>query len=259
MAPPVELPATLTCLDDLTRGKDALLAQCQYLRAAHDRQPAAVGAPPWRQQPAGFAGLARIVVGQQVSIQSAHAIWARFEAAKLMEPVAYLTADEAAYRAIGLSRTKQATLTRIAQAASSGDLSTEQLVSAPEDDIRAALTAIKGVGPWTADIYLLFSLMRQDAFAPGDLALQIAAGELLPGGERLTPAALLDLAQGWRPWRGVAARMLWAYYGAQRADRVGATKQGATKRGATEQGAGKAGDSTRGATGAAAGEPMSAL
>ena len=87
--------------------------------------------------------------------------------------------------------------------------------------IREALTGISGIGPWTADIFLMFCLGRADAFASGDLALQIAAQWATGLDERPGPAALLDLAERWRPWRGVAARLLWAYYAAVKDGRSG--------------------------------------
>lgn len=193
---------------DVREGVRALRRKCPHLRRAHDQ----AGDPPLRRHVAGFEGLARIIVGQQLSIASAEAIWRRLALAVApMGPEAFMRASDEELRAAGLSRGKVRTL-RAASEAIAGGLDLDRLVNAPEEKVHAALTALPGIGPWSADIYLLFCLGRADAFAPGDLALQTAAGRALGLAERPSREALLAIAERWRPWRGVAAHMLWAYY-----------------------------------------------
>jgi DNA-3-methyladenine glycosylase II len=191
---------------------------CPAMRAIHE----VAGDPPLRRNIAGFPGLARIIIGQQVSVASATAIWARFAAvAQPMSAavVGALTDDQ--FREGGLSRPKIKTLRAIAAAVSTG-LELDALVLMDEAAARDALTAISGIGPWTADIYLMFCLGRADVFASGDLALQEAARMALGLDGRPSADALAVIAdQRWRPWRGVAARMLWHYYAATKAPKSG--------------------------------------
>jgi DNA-3-methyladenine glycosylase II len=112
-----------------------------------------------------------------------------------------------------LSRPKIRTLRAIADACTNG-LDLARLASAGEEDVHAALTQVVGIGPWTADVYIMFCLGRADAWAPGDLALQVAAQRALALDERPSSDALEEIGERWRPWRGVAARLLWAYYAA---------------------------------------------
>jgi DNA-3-methyladenine glycosylase II len=98
----------------------------------------------------------------------------------------------------------------------SGQLKLDALSRAPEDVIHAELTALRGIGPWTADIYIMFSLARADAWSPGDLALQYAVKDALLLAERPTLMQMNEVAEAWRPWRGVAARLLWSYYALRR-------------------------------------------
>ncbi len=193
---------------DLREGVRALKRKCPHLARVHAR----TGNPALRRSPAGFEGLARIVVGQQLSIASAEAIWSRFVAAvRPMTPEAFLDLSDVALRSAGLSRGKVRTLRALCSAIADG-LDLDALTHAPEDDVHAALTAVPGIGPWSADIFLLFCLGRADAFAAGDLALQTAAISALGLEERPSREALLALAERWRPWRGAAAHLLWADY-----------------------------------------------
>lgn len=195
--------------EDIRAGMRALRRKCPHLRRVHD----VTGDPPLRRRPAGFEGLARIVVGQQLSTASAGAIWSRLEAAVTpLDAHGLLSADEAVLRAAGLSAAKIRTLRNIARAVADGALAIETLASLPDDVIHEQLTAVPGIGPWTADIFIMFCLGRRDAFAAGDLALQVAAAGALGLERRPTAAELLELAERWRPWRGVAARLLWAYH-----------------------------------------------
>lgn len=169
--------------------------------------------PAIRRRRAGFAGLASIVVGQQVSTASAAAIWARLEAAfDPLTPGAILAASDAALKAPGLSAPKIRTLRAIARAIDDRSLPLETLGQMKADDAHARLVAVAGIGPWTADVYLLFCLGHADAFAAGDLALQEAARLAYGFEARPGAKALAAFAERWRPWRGVAATVLWAHY-----------------------------------------------
>lgn len=194
--------------DDLREGVRALRRKCAVMRRVHD----VAGHPPLRRREAGFEGLARIIVGQQVSVASANAIWNRtFAAVQPFTPEVLLLTEDAVLGTAGLSRPKIRTLRAIALACVEG-LDLKRLEAASDEDVHAALTQVSGIGPWTADIFLLFCLGRADAWAAGDLALQIAAQQAFGLEERPDKEAMLDIAERWRPWRGVAARLLWAYY-----------------------------------------------
>jgi DNA-3-methyladenine glycosylase II len=204
---------------DIRAGVQALRRKCRAMRRVHD----ATGDPPLRRRAAGFEGLARIVVAQQLSTASAAAIWGRLAGA--IEPLradVLLQASEETLRGTGLSRTKIKTLRAIATAVDHNDLHLERLAAASDDAVHEALTRVSGIGPWTADIFLMFCLGRRDAFAAGDLALQVAAQYALGLGHRPIALELHDLADRWRPWRGVAARLLWAYYRLVKEPRSGA-------------------------------------
>lgn len=174
------------------------------------------GVVPLRRAPHGIEGLARIVVSQQLSVASAEAIWKRFAAAfPGARPAKLLKAEDAAFRATGLSGPKIRTLRAIAQAAKDG-FDFDHLAMLPGEEAHGRLTAIKGIGPWTADIYLLFCLGHADVFPAGDLALRIAVADAF-GLEPPMPVAELEArALRWSPWRGVAARLFWSYYRVRR-------------------------------------------
>jgi DNA-3-methyladenine glycosylase II len=173
----------------------------------------AAGRPQLRRRPDGFAGLASIVVSQQVSTASAKAIWGRIEAA--FDPFdhrAVLRARAARLARLGLSAPKIRTLKSIAKAIERGDLDLAALAELPPDASHRMLTAVHGIGPWTADIYLLFCLGHADAWPAGDLALQEAARLLFALEARPSSLDMGPLAESWRPWRGAAACLLWTYY-----------------------------------------------
>jgi len=198
---------------DLAAGIAALSRRCADMRRARK----VGGMPQLRRYPPGIEGLARIVVGQQVSIASAEAIWGRTRAAiQPFDATTILELDDEGLRSAGLSRPKVRTLRAVAKAVAQREVDLESLAAQPEAAARQALVAITGIGPWTADIYLMFCAGRADAFAPGDLALQIATASLLHRPKRCSPDELTRLAERWRPLRGVAARLLWAYYTAAR-------------------------------------------
>ena len=139
---------------------------------------------------------------------AADAILGRLRAAGLDDPRAILGASDEALRACGLSRQKARYLRALAEA----DLPYVRLESLPTEDVVAHLVAVPGIGRWTAEIYCMFSLGRADVFAPADLALQESARLLFDLDQRPAERALRDMAAAWSPWRGVAARLLWAYY-----------------------------------------------
>jgi DNA-3-methyladenine glycosylase II len=198
---------------DLKEGVTALVKSCAHLARVH----ALAGDPPLRRRPSGFKGLVRVITSQQLSVASAGAIWRRLEAS--VEPftaIRFLSISERDLRAAGLSKSKIVTLRGLAESIESGTLDLDALSQEPEDVIHTKLTALKGIGPWTADIYILFCLARADAWSPGDLALQVAVKDALDLEARPNPALMIELAEAWRPWRAVAARMLWSYYAARR-------------------------------------------
>ena len=173
----------------------------------------ATGPPPLRLREPGFAGLAAIVVSQQVSVASADAIRGRLQSAfDPLDAGAITAATDEALRACGLSGAKVKTLRAIAEAMLSGALDMGALAAMPATDAHQALVAVHGIGPWTADIFLLFCLGHSDAWPAGDIALQEAARAALHLRARPETARLGRLGERWRPYRGVAARILWAYY-----------------------------------------------
>lgn len=174
---------------------------------------ARTGLPPLRLREGGFVGLASIIVSQQLSVASARAVWTRFESVFVpMTPERFLAATDDDMRLSGLSRPKQRALAALAAALVEKRLDLDALHEMTAEDVHRALTAISGIGPWTADIYLLFCLGHGDGFAAGDLAVQEAARHAFDLPARPKAPELAAMAEAWRPWRGVAVRLLWAYY-----------------------------------------------
>jgi DNA-3-methyladenine glycosylase II len=173
----------------------------------------AAGDVPLRRRPGGFEGLVRIVMAQQLSTASADAIWTRLRAAyEPFDHAALMRARTAKLQRVGLSAAKIKTVKAIARAVADGIIDFDALVAMPADDAHAIMTQVHGIGPWTTDIYLLFCLGHADAWPAGDLALQEAARMALALDARPTAREMVALAEAWRPWRGVAAHLLWAYY-----------------------------------------------
>lgn len=201
----------------------AMLAQqCRVMSRILKR----TGLPPPRNFPPDFSGLAKIVVGQQLSAQSAAAIWARVEQALLpFTPEAMLAHSDNDLKLLGLSNGKIQTLKALSRAVLEDGLDFPALNTADEHIIVERLTAVHGIGPWTADIYLLFALARRDAFAPGDLALQLAVQHHFKLERRPTAEELERIAERWRPARAVAARLLWADYAFARRALLGRAKK----------------------------------
>lgn len=191
--------------DQIQPARDWLAAADPALNFVHRVTPEF----EWRVRPGGFSGLLQMVVEQQLSTLAAAAIWSRFEADMGdVTPANVLAADERALRALGFSGQK----VRYAHALARADFDFPGLARLDDEEAVAALVALKGIGRWTAELYLLFCEARLDVFPAGDLALQegLRMGE---GGEaRLNEKGLYARAEAWRPYRGVAAHLLWRYY-----------------------------------------------
>ena len=198
---------------DVAAGLAALIAIDPRLERVVEK----AGPLPLRRRAGGFEGLAHVIMGQQISTHAAAAIWARFRASvDPFTPEEYLAASEETLRAAGLSFGKIRTLAGVATACSDG-LDLDALHDLSPEEAIAAMTALKGVGRWTAESYLLFCVGHPDVFPAGDLALQNAAYRGLKLRQRPDEKKLRKIAERWKPWRGVAARLFWAYYRAVRA------------------------------------------
>lgn len=172
-----------------------------------------IGYPEPRIRPRGYQTLLRTIVGQQVSVKAAQAVWDRLEAelGQGCDPAALIARDHDALRACGLSRQKQGYARSLAELVLSGTLDLHALPGDDEDAI-TALTRIKGIGRWSAEIYLLFAEGRPDIWPAGDLAVQIEIGRILALPERPSEQQTRELAEKWRPHRGAAAIMTWHHY-----------------------------------------------
>jgi DNA-3-methyladenine glycosylase II len=194
---------------DLDAGMAALIAADPRWAAVAERS----GRPPLRRRDGGYAGLAQIIVSQQVSVASAAAIYGRLaEACKPFEAACLLRLRKDRLLRLGLSNAKVKTLKAIAKAIKANDIDLTSLAGMPADDAHASLTRLHGIGPWTADIYLLACIGHADAWPAGDLALQEAARIAFGLKKRPTTREMGPLADRWRPWRAIAARLLWTYY-----------------------------------------------
>ncbi len=196
---------------------EARLLEGVAILTAQDADLAAIvhrwGPPPlWAREP-GFPTLVHIILEQQVSLASARAAFDRLLAvATPLTPTRFLELDDETLRAVGFSRQKAGYSRHLAQAIITGAFNIDGLLTAPDETARAALVARKGIGPWTADIYLLMCLGRPDVWPVGDLALQVAMQTIKGLAQRPTVVEMETLAEGWRPWRAVAARLLWHHY-----------------------------------------------
>jgi len=214
--------ATLDVTDrtQLSKAIKHLAKQCEIMKAAH----AYVGVPDWRVRQGGYAGLARIIAFQQLSTKAAGTIWGRVEVLLgKVTPATVLGADIDALRACGMSRPKISHIRSIATAIEDGSLNLKRVARASDADAQAELIAVKGIGPWTADVYLMFALGRWDVFPHADIGLSEAYRMISGERKRHPPKKFLRTGERWRPYRGVAAHMLWAYINAARdAQRGGA-------------------------------------
>lgn len=203
--------------------KETLILACETLSerdVALAKAYALHGLPTWRTTPAKYHTLARTVTYQQISLSAAGAIWGRlvdhFGGVSKLTPEAILAASEDEIRACGMSRPKVAHLKSIAEAMVSGALNLTRVRKAPLEDARRELTSVKGIGPWTAEIFLLYSGVV-DALPTADIGLMQAYKLLRGDAERLDAKAFTKSAENWRPYRGVAAHLLWAHIHAVKA------------------------------------------
>lgn len=212
----------LDTLDDIASGLAGLLQADPRLAIVAE----IAGPLPLRRQAPGFASLVEIVVSQQVSKASADAIFKRL--VRLVEPLCaenVIQAGDAVFREAGLSTPKQKTVLALAEAERCGALDIGGLTTLGADEAMAQMTAIPGIGPWTAEVYLLFCAGHPDIFPARDVALQSAVGAAFGHDRRPGDKLLAAIAADWSPWRGVAARLFWAYYGQMRG-KEGAPGQG---------------------------------
>jgi len=179
-----------------------------------------IGYPAPRQRPRGFATLLRIMTAQQLSTRSAAAIWSRLEQACAGEVTAerFSALDDAAFRAIGLSRRKMEYGRDLARAVIDGTVDLEALAEAGEDEAIAAISGLRGFGRWSGEIYMLFAHGRVDVWPADDLALQVGMQRLKRLDARPNRRRMDELAEPWRPLRGCGAIFLWHFYGAATLD-----------------------------------------
>lgn len=193
----------------LARHLDALVALDPRLGDVRER----AGPFEIRRTVTGFAGLARAICGQQLSTASASAIWLRFAALEgALQPEGYLGLDEATVRGVGFSLSKFTTLRGVAEAMLEGRLDPVAVAALPAEQAVATLCALKGIGPWTAEIYLMFAEAHPDIFPAGDLALQQAVAWAFGLDGRPRIKNLIDMAAAWSPYRSTAALLFWRYY-----------------------------------------------
>jgi DNA-3-methyladenine glycosylase II len=194
---------------DLAEGVDWLIRHEPRFAQVID----VTGLPPLRRAAGGLPGLLRIVTEQMISLQAADAIWQRIarELAPL-DPPSILRRRHATLMKLGLSGAKSRTFHALARAAHRDEFRVDSLDRHSDEEVIAMLMALPGIGPWTADIYVLSCLGRADAWPTGDLALQASAADLFGLEKRPHARAMRGLADDWRPWRSVAARLLWAHY-----------------------------------------------
>ena len=198
---------------DLDRGMRALVRRDPRLRPVL----ATIGMPVLRKREPGFAGLAQIITAQQVSTASANAIWGRVSGAfDPFHPQAIHRATAARLGRLGLSGAKIKTLKTIAREIQAERLDLDALAKLDADSAHAALTALHGIGPWTADVYLLFCLGHGDAWPAADIAIQEGIRLGLNLDARPTTKETIALGDAWRPLRGAAAHLWWAWYRAMR-------------------------------------------
>ena len=174
---------------------------------------ARAGPLPWRTRAPGFPGLLQAMVAQQISNQAAAAIWGRLRGvAGVLEPAGWLALSDEVLRTVGLSRPKIAHARALAAAFLDGTLDPVAIAAMDDETAVATIAAVRGLGRWTAEVYLLFALGRHDVFPAGDIALAASAANLKRLTERPGPAALRGMADAWRPARALAARLLWHHW-----------------------------------------------
>ena len=200
--PPLTAKTLSEAAQDLA-ARDETLAQ---ILATH-------GAPPMWRRPTGFPTLVHIILEQQVSLKSAKAMLLRLQSAiDPFTPERFVHLGESHLRGLGVTRQKSTYLLHLSGSILSGDLSLNKLSRMSDESARQRLTQIKGIGSWSADVYLLMAMRRADIWPAGDLALAVAVKELWKLEVKPTPVELERIAERWRPYRAVAARMLWQHY-----------------------------------------------
>ncbi len=196
---------TIETPQELSENISALIAIEPKFAAIYEQ----VGLPDLRHNAGGFEQLMRAMVGQQLSVAAAASIWKRLVDAALTTPYKIGEATDEALKAQGLSKQK----TRYIRSLVDHNIDFAALENMPNEEVINTLTAVTGIGRWTAEMYLLFSLKRADVLAVDDLAIKVAAMELLGLAERPTPKQLNNLTQHWSPYRSAASLLLWSYYG----------------------------------------------
>ena len=200
---------TINTTGDVLRG----LAELLEIDPALKPLAREAGTLPLRREEPGFGALARIITAQLVSQASADAIYGRFcSEIPARSPHEWLSADPAAIRRIGLTRAKEAALTGLAQGIISGQLDLDALGKLPAEEAIGKLVTYRGIGRWTAEIYMLFCCGHPDIFPAGDLALRNAVSRGLALDEKADEKTVRQIAKRWKPLRGIAARLFWAYY-----------------------------------------------
>lgn len=195
--------------DTMAEGLAYLSAQDADLARILDR----IGPPKLRRQPPGFATLLQIILGQQVSRSAAAAMYDKLCAAiGPPQPAAFLTLDDESLRSIGFSRQKSRYGRALSTALIEKRLDLDRLGRSDDDTVRAALTDLPGIGPWSAEIYLLFALCRPDAWPATDLGVILGAQKVKNLADRPSRPEMDAMAERWRPWRGLAAFILWHGY-----------------------------------------------
>jgi len=194
--------------EKLMRACRSLSVNDCHLALAFDRY----GPPPMWDRGPGFATLVQIILEQQVSLASAKACFDKLEARLgRVTPSAFLTVNDSDLKKDGFSRQKTAYCRGLAVAVIEGSIDLDALERLPDEDVKKKLIAVKGIGHWTADIYLLMALLRPDVMPRGDIALH-SAWHRLSGEQKPTADEFLDIAERWRPHRSTAARLLWHFY-----------------------------------------------
>ncbi|MEX0606314.1 MAG: DNA-3-methyladenine glycosylase 2 family protein [Marinobacter sp.] len=195
--------------ESLCHGAEQLAAMDPDLERLYRR----LGTPPlWAREP-GFTTLVQIILEQQVSLKAARTMFQRLSAnLGEMSPQSVMDSGEAGLRSLGLTRQKARYCYGLAERVTNGQLPLEHLGSLSDDEGRAALLALPGLGPWSVDVYYLMALRRPDVWPQGDLALAAALQDVKDLNAPATRTEQQQFAEAWSPWRAVAARMLWAHY-----------------------------------------------
>ena len=200
------------------------IANAARVLAWQDRQLARIleeyGPPPLWKRPQGFPTLVRIILEQQVSLSSAASMYARLSRAiDPFNPAKFIEAGESGFRSLGVTRQKTSYLLKLAESIENSELSLPKVSKLSDAEAKLALMKVKGIGSWSADIYLLMAMRRADVWPVGDLALATTVMELKRLNRRPSEEYLTAIAERWRPYRAVAARMLWQHYLGERTRR----------------------------------------